>query len=185
MSDKPSKDEALEALDFIVNVLKEHEKDLDKLVGELGTLAEQMGETGELNGKVKKIEEKIVSLQNEVGNLLRSISSESLGASPKSEPAKIAIPTNQIPLPHSESDIPLMLHCKQWNDFQTLAASAQAVSFGFKEGGSDFEVGALRNNKLVTFHGELPGLSTLLKVYLSKQLVVSEKQIVEGTIKIG
>ena len=27
----PSRDEALEALDFIVNVLKEHEKDLDKL----------------------------------------------------------------------------------------------------------------------------------------------------------
>jgi hypothetical protein len=29
-----SKDEALEALDFIVNVLKEHEKDLDKLINE-------------------------------------------------------------------------------------------------------------------------------------------------------
>jgi hypothetical protein len=26
----PSKDEALEALDFIVSVLKEHEKDLDR-----------------------------------------------------------------------------------------------------------------------------------------------------------
>jgi hypothetical protein len=33
MSRKPqSKDEALEALDFIVNVLKEHEKDLDRLI---------------------------------------------------------------------------------------------------------------------------------------------------------
>jgi len=28
----PSKDEALEALDFIVSVLKEHEKDLDRLI---------------------------------------------------------------------------------------------------------------------------------------------------------
>jgi len=35
VSKKPqSKDEALEALDFIVNVLKEHEKDLDKLINE-------------------------------------------------------------------------------------------------------------------------------------------------------
>ena len=43
MSEKaPSKDEAFEALDFIVNVLKEHEKDLDKLVSELDTVAGQL-----------------------------------------------------------------------------------------------------------------------------------------------
>ena len=45
----PAKDEALEALDFIVNVLKEHEKDLDRLINELGNVAGQLGETGELN----------------------------------------------------------------------------------------------------------------------------------------
>jgi hypothetical protein len=31
----PSKDDALEALDFIINVLREHEKDLDRLINEL------------------------------------------------------------------------------------------------------------------------------------------------------
>ena len=46
--DPQSKDEALEALDFIVNVLKEHEKDLDKLINELATVTEQLGATGEL-----------------------------------------------------------------------------------------------------------------------------------------
>ncbi len=40
-----SKDEAFETLDFIVNVLKEHEKDLDKLINELATVTEQLGET--------------------------------------------------------------------------------------------------------------------------------------------
>ena len=54
-----SKDEALEALDFIVNVLKEHEKDLDKLINELATVTEQLGDTGQINGKVEKVEEKI------------------------------------------------------------------------------------------------------------------------------
>lgn len=49
-----SKDDALAALDFIVNVLKEHEKDLDKLINELATVTEQLGETGELNGKNKQ-----------------------------------------------------------------------------------------------------------------------------------
>ena len=73
MSEKPpSKDEALEALDFIVNVLKEHEKDLDRLVSELGNVAGQLGETGELNGKVKKIEDKINSIQSEVGSLVKN-----------------------------------------------------------------------------------------------------------------
>jgi hypothetical protein len=37
-----SKDEALEALDFIVNVLKEHERDLDKLINELATVTERV-----------------------------------------------------------------------------------------------------------------------------------------------
>src|SRR5512136_1630584 len=69
---QPSKDEALEALDFIVNVLKEHEKDLDRLVSELGTVAGQLGDSGELSGKVKTIEDKIGGLQYDVGNLLKS-----------------------------------------------------------------------------------------------------------------
>ena len=70
-----SKDDSLEALDFIVNVLKEHEKDLDKLINELATVTEQLGDTGELSGKVEKVEEKINSLQKEVTNLITYMSS--------------------------------------------------------------------------------------------------------------
>ena len=70
-----SKDDALEALDFIVNVLKEHEKDLDKLINELATVTEQIGDSGELSGKVEKIEEKIDTLQKEVTNLIGYVSS--------------------------------------------------------------------------------------------------------------
>ena len=53
----PSRDEALEAIDFIVNVLKEHEKDLDKLIGELGTITDKLGDTGEFSGKIEKVED--------------------------------------------------------------------------------------------------------------------------------
>ena len=60
----PSKDEALEALDFIINVLKEHEKDLDRLINELGTITEGLGDTGELSGKIEKVEERLVTLQS-------------------------------------------------------------------------------------------------------------------------
>jgi len=68
MSRKPqSKDEALEALDFIVNVLKEHEKDLDRIIGELGTVTEQIGATSDLAVKVEKIEEKVKRMIQEKG----------------------------------------------------------------------------------------------------------------------
>ncbi len=77
----PSKDEALEALDFIVNVLKEHEKDLDRLINELGNVTEKMGDTGELTGKVEKVEERLTTLQNEIANLITQISS-----SPREQP---------------------------------------------------------------------------------------------------
>ena len=186
MSEKPpSKDEALEALDFIVNVLKEHEKDLDRLVSELGTVAGQLGETGELSGKVKKIEDKINGLQNDVGNLVKSLSTSphepaSLAAAvatkdPKSESA----PTN---LPNG---LPLLLQCKQWEDFQALAAQAQTLSFAFKELEKTFESNALKNNQIISYSGEIPKLSSLLKTYLSKHLEIPEKQILEGDMALG
>ena len=70
----PSKDEALEALDFIVSVLKEHEKDLDRLINELGSVTEKMGDTGELSGKVERVEERLTTLQNEITNLITYLS---------------------------------------------------------------------------------------------------------------
>ena len=75
MKNPQSKDDALEALDFIVNVLKEHERDLDKLINELATVTEQLGDTGEISGKVESVEEKINNLQKEVANLVGYLSS--------------------------------------------------------------------------------------------------------------
>jgi len=166
MSEKPpSKDEALEALDFIVNVLKEHEKDLDKLVGELGSVAGQLGETGELNGKVKKIEDKISGLQNDVSNLVKSLSN-----SPRESATQVAQTTTvkelkpEVPRPSLTNGLPLLLQCKQWEDFQVLAAQAQTVSFALKESDKTLEVDALKNNQVITYNGEMPKLSSLVKI---------------------
>ncbi len=184
MSEKPpSKDEALEALDFIVNVLKEHEKDLDRLVSELGTVADQLGENGEINGKVKKIEDKITNLQIDIGNLMKAM--------PRAEPAaaqpapaegkqpKPAAPTLAVP-----NGLPLTLQCSQWEDFQHLANGAQTVSFTFNEAAKSFQVNALKSNQIVSFNGEMPKLSTLIKGYLAKQMQTDEKQILEGIIAL-
>ena len=93
-----SKDDALEALDFIVNVLKEHERDLDKLINELATVTEQLGDTGALNIKVENVEEKINNLQKEVANLIGYLSNAPKEALPAMGSEQTIIPhTNTCP----------------------------------------------------------------------------------------
>jgi len=183
MSKKPqSKDEALEALDFIVNVLKEHEKDLDKLINELGTVAASLGETGELSTKVEKVEERINSLQNEISSLINYLSTSPRETPAPTEVQKIAVPQVQAPVMHGP---PVILRCKQWEDFQTLAFQAQTLSFMVKEAEKTFQADALKGNQIITYSGELPKFAALLKMWLSKQLDVSEQKILEGVLAIG
>ena len=188
MSKKPkSNDEALEALDFIVNVLKEHEKDLDKLINELGSVTDALGETGELTLKVEKVEERINGLQNEITGLVKYLST-----SPKQAPTAPAA----VPVPPVEAKVevapasvvhgpPVILRCKQWEDFQTLASQAQTLSFMYKDADKTFQADALKGNQIVTYNGELPKLTALLKMWLSKQLDVPERKILEGVLAIG
>ena len=122
----PSKDEALEALDFIVSVLKEHEKDLDRLINELGTITERLGDTGELSGKIEKVEERLTTLQNEIANLITYLSV------PHEASTTITQQTQEQKAETAHGP-PVILRCKQWEDFQTLAYQAQTLSFLYKD----------------------------------------------------
>jgi hypothetical protein len=181
MSKKPqSKDEALEALDFIVNVLKEHEKDLDRLINELGTVTASLGETGELSTKVEKVEERISGLQNEIGSLINY-----LATSPREAPALTETQKAEVMQASMVHGPPVILRCKQWEDFQTLAFQAQTMSFMVKEAEKTFQADALKGNQIITYSGEIPKFEALLKMWLSKQLDVPEKKILEGVLAIG
>ena len=181
MSKKPqSKDEALEALDFIVNVLKEHEKDLDRLIGELGTVTEALGETGELSCKVEKVEERISGLQNEINSLVSYLS-----ASPQEKPVLTPQQKTEVVQSSVIHGPPVILRCKQWEDFQTLAFQAQTLSFMYKDAEKTFQADALKGNQIITYSGELPKLTALLKMWLSKQLEIPKKKILEGVLAIG
>ncbi len=185
MSEKlPSRDEALEAMDFIVNILKEHEKDLDRLINELGSVTSQLGETGELGEKVSKIERKIDGLQNEIAGLIKRANSQQILAhgAAKETPEEERIDDEEET---EVNDVPILLQCKQWEDFLALASHAQTLSFTYKEADRMFEASALRNNQVITYSGEFPKVSSLLKMWLSKQLDVSEKRILEGGISLG
>jgi hypothetical protein len=183
----PSKDEAFEALDFIVNVLKEHEKDLDRLINELGNITERLGDTGELSGKIEKVEERLTALQNEITGLITYLSTSRETPTPAPQ---LPTPTAQEQKPETlqVKEIrgpPVILRCKQWEDFQTLAHQAQTLSFLYKEDEKAFQVDALKDNQIITYSGELPKHATLLKAWLSKQLEIPEKKILEGILAIG
>ena len=166
MERKPSKDEAFEALDFIINVLKEHEKDLDRLISQLGIITESLGETGEISGKIESIEDRLGSLQGEITNLIKYI------AAPKNAPAYAHGP-------------PVIVKCRQWEDFKNLAAGAETVSFLYKEMEKSFQADALKKGKVLSYTGDFPQNTSLLKLWLSKELEVAEEDIFEGVLDLG
>jgi hypothetical protein len=180
-----SKDKSLEALDFIINVLKEHEQNLDKSISEFASVTENMGNADALNGRLEKVEEKIGSLQKEIASLIGMLSN-----SPASALSAVAKkPELQSEAGSSASGALIQggssvtLHCKQWRDFQTLALNAQTVSFSFKEVEKVFQAEALKGNQLILFSGILPSFSVILKTWLSRQLGVAEGSILEGSIE--
>jgi hypothetical protein len=183
------KDESFEALDFIVNVLKEHEKDLDRLINELATVTEQLGETGELSSKVEKVEEKITSLQKEVTSLMSYISGVGSREAPPTVAKERSTETPLVPTPVASSVVAagpsVILRCKQWEDFQTLAFQAQTLSFTYKEDEKIFQADALKGNQIITYGGVPPKFSSILKTWLSKELGIPERSILEGGLAIG
>jgi hypothetical protein len=180
-----SKDKALEALDFIINVLKEHEQNLDKSINELATVTEQIGDTKALTGKIEKVEEKINNLQKEVTNLIGYLSNatkEALStAVKKQEPQTQATPTTSQAVVQGQPSV--ILHCRQWRDFQVLAMHAQMLSFNIKETEKVFQVNALKKNQIIIYTGALPNFSIILKTWLSQQLDTSESNILEGFLE--
>lgn len=184
MAKPQSKDDTLEALDFIVNVLKEHEKDLDKLISELATVTEQIGDTGDLSGKVEKIEEKINGLQKEVTTLVGALSGGPKEAFPAVAKEQV-IQAAQAPAITMPGGPSVTVRCVQWEDFQSLAFKAQTLSFSYNENEKIFEADVLRGNQVITYRGPLPKLALILKMWLSKQLDVSERSILEGVLAVS
>jgi hypothetical protein len=170
----PSKDEALEALDFIINVLREHEKDLDRLIGELSNITSSVGKTGEMAEKIEKVEDRLSTLQNEIAGLVGVLSSPQ-----KQLTDKLPVATTSLRGP------PVIVRCKKWDDFKTLAKGADTVSFLLRQSESGFQADALKNGRVLTYSGDVPKDSRLLKLWLAGELEVDEKNIFEGILAIG
>ena len=169
MERKQNKNDALEALDFIINVLKEHEKDLDRLINQLGIITESLGETGELTDKIESIEECVSNLQGEITSLIKNM------------PA----PQSSQSIVHTSLTNPVKVKCRRWEDFKSLAAGAETVSYLFKIADNSFQAAAIKDGKIMSYIGEFPSNATLLKSWLSKELEVDQNTIFEGVLNIS
>jgi ABC-type Fe3+-citrate transport system substrate-binding protein len=186
MADTPgSRDKALEALDFIINVLKEHEQNLDESIGELETVTEQVGKIDEINRKVEEFDQKISILQKEITSLVSIISNspkEAFSAPVKKSESHTATTPS---LSAVQGSSPMNISCKQWSDFQVLTIHAQSLSFSIKEIDKTFQVNALKNNQIIVYNGPLPMLSSILAAWLSQQLEVPKQSIIEGVLSLN
>jgi hypothetical protein len=182
-----SNDKFLEVLDFVINVLKEHEQGLDKSIGQLASVVEELGETQPLAPKITVLEEKINTLQGEIKNLNSFLAHQFDHALP----VTTAKPENENKLEtivRSSSDEKheaqlTVLHCKQWQDFKMLAEYAQILAFSFKESDKSLKAYALRDRRLIVYMGDSPDYSVLVKSWLSTQLKVSQNMVFEGSIE--
>jgi hypothetical protein len=196
LNKKPSKNDALEALDFIISVLKEHEKDLDRLINELGVITQKIGDKGESAEKIERIEDRLSLIQTELTELTKFLSlpagkppaalaqaqakaQAQMQAQAEAEPEQTAPPTAFTGGP------PVIVRCKQWEDFKLQAFKADTISFLYKDAEKSFQADALKNGHVFTYSGTLPESPCLLKAWLARELGTSEIKIFEGILAIG
>ena len=191
MSKKPRKDEALEAIDFIVNVLRQHEKDLDRLINQLAKITNKITKKGELPTKIETMEERLTTLQAEINNLINLLSAPKEEKAPPPTPAEptptpTQPPAKPTPTPQAYTrGPPVIVRCKQWQDFKTLAQKAETVSFLYKETEKTFQADALKQGRVYTYNGQFPKDNQLLKTWLAKELAIPEDKVFEGVLAIG
>ncbi len=167
MSEQPNNEDGdrLEAYDFVVTVLKEHEKNLDRLINELDKVAENLSPSPEVTKKIEGIEQRLMSLQSEVKRA-RTLAKGS------STPEESHVPNSQGSL--------VNVKCKQWEDFKVLSKNAESASFVLKESEKTFQVSALKDGRFLTYNGEFPHGSKLFKCWLAHELNLAEDNVVES-----
>jgi hypothetical protein len=79
----------------------------------------------------------------------------------------------------------MVVKCKQWQDFKNMAVGAETVSYLFKEADKSFQADALKEGRVLSYQGEFPHETLLLKLWLSKELDVAVEDIFEGVLNIN
>ena len=156
-------------LDLISNNLREFEKDFKRLIGQFQKIGDSSRLRGDMAEKFEDAKKRLMSVQKEISNVV-----ECLPAS--------------APMPNITTTVlgpPIIIRCKNWEDFKLQASNADSVSFLYKDEERAFQVDAVRGNRVFTYSGQLPNGAMLLKTWLSREVGTRESQVSEGVLALG
>ena len=157
--------ESREALNAVLTALKKIESQLKKILE-----GEKLSDESH-----QSLEDIRVNLSNMEDKLSRILGSSSNNIEQK---------TKKVVHEYARGP-PLIVRCKNWEDFKAQAAGPEAISFLYRPEDKAFQVDALKNGRIYTFSGPIPSDVTLLKCWLAKLLNADESRVVEGVLAIG
>jgi hypothetical protein len=170
--DKDDKEGKFEALDFVLGVLREDVNNLGRIVADLEKIAGVMGKPNEIGGRLDSIETQLASTRAEIAGLITSLARE-----PSAPAAKPNAPRE------SYSGTPIIVSCRVWEDFRTLARGADQAAFASVREDT-FEIGAQRGSRIYKYVGKLPPYSTVIRAWLARELEVPDPRIIEGDLTL-
>ncbi len=167
-----------EVLGFVLNALREHEQEIDELIGRLGNAKDRQANINKkLYCEVERIEEKLGALAQNL-DVLKSIADD---------PPSSSIKENGPVVEHSNSLNlqPVTMKLTRWEDFRSLCFGADRVMFGCDEENRTFQVEALKQGQLLMFDGALPNDAALFKEWLMEQLeILDARNVLDGKLSL-
>ena len=166
----------------LVNVLIEHEKNLDHLIKGLSTIIDRLNKNEKIDGRMDQLFDKIKNTEKQITTFISTLQDDPPENTALALVKDAALEAKGILV--TQESLKTSLCCVQWTDFQNLANQAQTITFNLREGENAFEVYALKNSQLITYVGLNSERSSSLKVWLAKQLNISEEFVFEGSLKL-
>jgi hypothetical protein len=151
----------------VVDGFRTHGKGFNDVIGGLRTVVEDAGMGSTEREKVGDLEERFSAIQSEVSDLIN------------------ALPSSVVAREESLRGPPVIVRCKQWDDFKMQALNASTVSFLYRAEEKAFQADALKEGRVYTYSGQMPSDVTFLKAWLSRELCVEESRVLEGILAIG
>ena len=158
-----------EALDSILNNLREFERDFKRLIGQFHKIGDNSNLSGEVAGKFDSAKKRLSGIQREISNVVESLPASN---------AMTSITTSVV-------GPPIIIRCKNWEDFKPQAINADNISFLYREEEKTFQVDAVKGSKVYTYSGQLPSGAALLRAWLSKEVGTEASKVLEGVLALG
>jgi hypothetical protein len=157
-----------ESPNTVTYVLQEYNEYLGGLVSKLNNIIEKLNKldgTQEWGWKIRKAEERLCAIEAELSEFIDQFSLQASSI---------------------DSYVPSMtIRYKKWEDFKTQSTNATLISFLLQKEERIFQVYSLKEGKILTYTGEFPQQTKLLRSWLSNELDTPSEKIVEGVLATG